>query len=751
MPITYANKDASASDGILNRWRVVDANEVKSVVNAHLSDVANPHSVTKTQVGLGSVDNTPDTAKPVSTAQQTALNLKAPLANPTFTGLVTVASLKLTGGTPGAGKVWTSDADGDGSWQDPVDNGSTLGWINVLDHGAIGDGTTDDTESIQAAFDAAPSRGIVYFPCGYNFKITDTITRSTTPINIRGGGSRYGGSTVTMTTNNKTAFSFTYAESSVLNEQDLASSIYHLAIRGPVGSQTSGDGVYSVASLLVNDVSIYGFYNGHRQGGGGYYSRFNNYQWHKCTNAGFHGTVNAYNFNYQFTGSRADNCGYGYYLVNSINDGQKLSIIGGETERHTIAGIYVDGFETVLIESVYLETYFDNTKNIMIGENYQCEDVKITSNRFTRHPDSTGVIHIWLGKVDKATISYNRLKGNPSGSDIVTTSDSTNVLLFQQTYETATFGSPAAIIAANSVKINGMIESRSGGFKFPDSTIQTTAALGFNISTLEFIVGDTDAPDDGDNTINHSSFINKKVFVYRNGGRQSLNTTAGIGFDSSTGTVTFYPVLALNDKIVIDAINQDNWTGLSLDSGILHNSQFTGTNGTSVTTGYTPDEGNSWIHVDGPDFLIGSNAAVSQYTGGDDAARMITTLTSFIQEYRITVVATKTDINYGTQVMFRAVDVNNGFLIVIGNTGATLYNVTGGTPSTPIAFEPDGAVTDTSQHTYEITLIGDTVYLYVDATLVFNAVPLTGTMHTGNKVALTMAYGSFNSCVVDIP
>lgn len=46
--------------------------------------------ITKTMVGLGSVDNTADTAKPVSTAQQTALDLKANIASPTFTGTVTV-------------------------------------------------------------------------------------------------------------------------------------------------------------------------------------------------------------------------------------------------------------------------------------------------------------------------------------------------------------------------------------------------------------------------------------------------------------------------------------------------------------------------------------------------------------------------------------------------------------------------------------------------------------------------------------
>lgn len=45
-------------------------------------------TLAKADVGLGSVDNTSDAAKPVSTAQQAALDLKAPLASPTFTGTV---------------------------------------------------------------------------------------------------------------------------------------------------------------------------------------------------------------------------------------------------------------------------------------------------------------------------------------------------------------------------------------------------------------------------------------------------------------------------------------------------------------------------------------------------------------------------------------------------------------------------------------------------------------------------------------
>lgn len=43
----------------------------------------------------------------------------APIDSPTFTTGITTPAIKVTGGTPGAGKVLTSDADGDGSWTTP--------------------------------------------------------------------------------------------------------------------------------------------------------------------------------------------------------------------------------------------------------------------------------------------------------------------------------------------------------------------------------------------------------------------------------------------------------------------------------------------------------------------------------------------------------------------------------------------------------------------------------------------------------
>lgn len=49
---------------------------VSSTLSDHMSDTDNPHSVTKSQIGLANVDNTSDADKPVSTLQQEALDDK---------------------------------------------------------------------------------------------------------------------------------------------------------------------------------------------------------------------------------------------------------------------------------------------------------------------------------------------------------------------------------------------------------------------------------------------------------------------------------------------------------------------------------------------------------------------------------------------------------------------------------------------------------------------------------------------------
>ena len=50
--------------------------DLETDLNNHITDLGNPHVVTKTQIGLNNADNTSDLNKPVSNATQTALNAK---------------------------------------------------------------------------------------------------------------------------------------------------------------------------------------------------------------------------------------------------------------------------------------------------------------------------------------------------------------------------------------------------------------------------------------------------------------------------------------------------------------------------------------------------------------------------------------------------------------------------------------------------------------------------------------------------
>jgi hypothetical protein len=56
---------------------------LKDSLDSHTGNISNPHGVSKSQVGLGNVDNTSDANKPISTATQTALNGKQATINGT--------------------------------------------------------------------------------------------------------------------------------------------------------------------------------------------------------------------------------------------------------------------------------------------------------------------------------------------------------------------------------------------------------------------------------------------------------------------------------------------------------------------------------------------------------------------------------------------------------------------------------------------------------------------------------------------
>lgn len=103
--ITQSGQSSTAAlNAEIKRAKEAEAT-ITSNLSRHTSDYENPHHVTKAQVGLDNVDNTADINKPISTATQNALNLKAdankylPLTGGTLTGDLTSPKYVKTGGT----------------------------------------------------------------------------------------------------------------------------------------------------------------------------------------------------------------------------------------------------------------------------------------------------------------------------------------------------------------------------------------------------------------------------------------------------------------------------------------------------------------------------------------------------------------------------------------------------------------------------------------------------------------------------
>lgn len=80
---TYQLKAITVGETPTTVEAAINAN--KTAIDAHVAKQDNPHNVTAAQVGLGNVNNTADADKPVSTAQQAALDLKQDKTDNTLT------------------------------------------------------------------------------------------------------------------------------------------------------------------------------------------------------------------------------------------------------------------------------------------------------------------------------------------------------------------------------------------------------------------------------------------------------------------------------------------------------------------------------------------------------------------------------------------------------------------------------------------------------------------------------------------
>jgi hypothetical protein len=117
--VSTHSSDTTSVHGIADTTLLVTTTGTQTLTN---KTITTPAGLVKSDVGLGNVDNTTDANKPVSTATQTALDLKlasataattyAPLASPTFTGTVTLPANTISQSMMGDDSVGTNEIGG---------------------------------------------------------------------------------------------------------------------------------------------------------------------------------------------------------------------------------------------------------------------------------------------------------------------------------------------------------------------------------------------------------------------------------------------------------------------------------------------------------------------------------------------------------------------------------------------------------------------------------------------------------------
>lgn len=195
------------------------------------ANLANPtftgtvSGITKSMVGLASVDNTTDAAKPLSTATSTALGLRAPLASPTFTGTVSGVTKAMVG---------LANADNTTDAAKPVSSATQTALNNKVNVGSVSSSlnsvktpTVWATGTVYGVGDYfSTSFGVIYRVVVAHTAAAAEPTAATTDFAVWGSSGNFPGSVIVRNSLGEVSFSAAYATDVPTATYELTNKLY---------------------------------------------------------------------------------------------------------------------------------------------------------------------------------------------------------------------------------------------------------------------------------------------------------------------------------------------------------------------------------------------------------------------------------------------------------------------------------------------------------------------------------------------
>jgi hypothetical protein len=257
-------------------------NANNKLITDHKADTSNPHKVTKSQVGLGNVDNTSDVNKPVSTAVQNALNNKVTKSNTADTnGLLN--SLASEESTPTDADYYISQHAGGGTttttyhrrpmsalWafiKSKCDSiYATVSTVNAhISNKSNPHGVTKSQVGLSNVDNTADSAKSVKYAASAGS--ATTATRATQDSSGQQIDSTYiknlsvSGRTITYTRGNGTTGAITTQDTNTNTTYTLTKSGYTITLNGSDGSKTSvsdaiGDTTAAISNATIDSICV---------------------------------------------------------------------------------------------------------------------------------------------------------------------------------------------------------------------------------------------------------------------------------------------------------------------------------------------------------------------------------------------------------------------------------------------------------------------------------------------------------------